>query len=1002
MTRKWLGGFLMGTLVWAGAALGQTRDVTFAVDMGVQIDLGNFNPDTMGVDVRGGFNGWGQTALAREGETSIYSAAIAVAGAEATSIGYKFYYNNGADVWENDPNRSFNLGPAGTPQVLDTVYFNNQGPVGPEVTADVTFSVDMAIRIGSGAFDPATMGVDVRGDINGWGQTALAREGETSIYSATISVTANEGATVGYKFFYDNGEATENEIWEADPNRTFVMSADPQVLDTVYFNREEPPSGLQLDGTWNPAATGVYAFAVTRSDPGIGDEIQLSVDNELAASVQTTVTFGEGLDEASFDVTILSLVDGDVTVTAEDAVSGDTAEYTIRMPGLQLDGDVQVYAAGLVTYTLTRFNNIGATVNLSSTNPAVMTVPATAEFSGENPETTFQATALTEGRTTIVATDPVSGIATELDVIFTTPSLLLSGPESVWTGTTPTYTLTRLGPIGNTINLTSSDDTVLQVPANVTFAVEENVVTFQADALTSGTVQLGAANDDATATPLDVVVADLPDYVAYDDASLYAGGEWVLAPAHVSGFSDWTEWLNPDPAPENVFRGKFIEESSIAAINQAGKTFGLYANWSETEPDPLPEIKMSREFPEPMVVGQTFSVDVAYQWSSGTKGFKLKGEFEGTDYDRFELFNSGNDTWSYKLDGDDETVTVIWDSYIEGGFMGTVQAICTAPNTFTFSFQRGAEETPTLVENVVLPGTIDQVEFYNYNGGSGSEENFYFNRMYLTPGLPPGPGLEFTSGTYDPSVPGDYEFVLARTGVVTDTIVLTSDNEAAVTVPASAAFEPGIDVLTFTATVVSVTSGAAKIVASNEDTGAWAEYNVYPVVPALGIDGPWQVYGLGEVQYTLTRTGAVGDEIALASSATNVATVPATATFGEGETAITFLATGVGYGFTSLTATDAVSGATADFGVTFSANPNEPIGQITFHPATGDISFAIPDGYGVGSVRGADCQLVGGDWDWQVLTPEPPNPDYAVADGVVTILGDAAQRRIIRIGWLQE
>ena len=164
---------------------------------------------------------------------------------------------------------------------------------------------------------------------------------------------------------------------------------------------------------------------------------------------------------------------------------------------------------------------------------------------------------------------------------------------------------------------------------------------------------------------------------------------------------------------------------------------------------------------------------------------------------------------------------------------------------------------------------------------------------------------------------------------------------------------------------------------------------------------PWQVYGLGAVQYTLTRTGAVGDEIALGSSDTNVATVPTTATFGEGETAITFIATGVGYGFTSLTATDAVSGATADFGVTFSANPNEPIGQITFHPATGDISFAIPDGYGIGTVYGADCvPNAAQGWDWQALTADLPDPDYVVADGVVTILGDAAARRIIRIGWI--
>ena len=80
-------------------------------------------------------------------------------------------------------------------------------------------------------------------------------------------------------------------------------------------------------------------------------------------------------------------------------------------------------------------------------------------------------------------------------------------------------------------------------------------------------------------------------------------------------------------------------------------------------------------------------------------------------------------------------------------------------------------------------------------------------------------------------------------------------------------------------------------------------------------------------------------------------------------------------------------------------NPDQPIGQITFNPATGDFSFALPAGYGVGSVYGADCQLVGGDWDWQLLEPET---DYTVAGGVVTIVGDAAQRRIIRIGWVAD
>ena len=855
--KKILGGCLVGMLVLASAAVGQTRDVTFSVDMSVQIDLGNFNPATMGVDVRGEFNGWGQTPLARVGTSGIYSDVIQVAGAEGAAVAYKFFYYDGTDVWENmADDRTFNLGPAGTPQELDVVYFNNQGP---EVTANVKFSVDMAVQIELGNFNPDTMEVEVRGDFNNWEdppKTVLNREGSTSIYSATISVVAGDGADVGYKFYYHNGAG---DVWENDPNRTFVMTADPQVLDVVYFNNqgpvgpevtanvtfsvnmavqielgnfnqstgvvqirgpfngwggtaltregettiysgtvsvtanegaevphkfyiagfanpddgyenaigdrtfvmaatpqvldvvyfndENPPSGLQLAGTWNPATTGDYEFTVTRTDPGIGDVIQLSVDNAQAASVPASVTFGAGLNDATFNVTILSLTDGDVTVTADDAVSGDSAEYTIRMPGLLLDGAAQVYAAGPVTYTLTRFNNIGATVNLQSTNPAVMTVPATASFAGENQDTTFTATAVAEGQTTIVATDPVSGVRAEYNVTFTAAALELAGPVSAWTGTTPTYTLTRRGPIGDTVNLTSSSEAVMTVPATVIFPDAADTVTFQANALTAGETVLNAGNDDAVAGPLNVTVTERPDYVAYDDASLYAGGEWNAAPAHESGFSDWTVTMTPEIEPEGVYRGVFIGTSPIAAINVGGKAFGLYANWSGSEPEPKPEVKVSRSFPAALAVGQSFSVDVGYNHSGGSKGLKLKGEYEGVAYERFELFNSGNDTWSYKLDGNDETITVAWSNYVAGGFRGQVKVTCTAENTYTFSLQRDGEAA-VVVADVGLPGAIDQVEFYNYNGGTGDGENFYFNRMWIE-GAPAPVGPVIDAITFD-------------------------------------------------------------------------------------------------------------------------------------------------------------------------------------------------------------------------------------------------------------
>ena len=257
--------------------------------------------------------------------------------------------------------------------------------------------------------------------------------------------------------------------------------------------------------------------------------------------------------------------------------------------------------------------------------------------------------------------------------------------------------------------------------------------------------------------------------------------------------------------------------------------------------------------------------------------------------------------------------------------------------------------------------------------------------------------LTFTGGTWDPDAIGDYPFELTRSGEVTDLIVLSSDNEAAVTVPVSFMFGESAKTATFDATVVSLTAGSAKIIASNAASGAWAEYNVHPIVPDLGIDGPWLVSGLGAVQYTLTRTGAVGDEIALSSSDEGVATVPATATFGVGESAITFFATGVAYGATTIVATDTVSGAWATYDVTFQLPESLPIEGFQF--LGGNPRFSVPAGYALNRVLGADTALAASDWAWSNLVE---GVHYTVATGQVTIVSSNFPRRVIRAGFIPE
>lgn len=1031
---------------------------------------------------------------------------------------------------------------------------------------------------------------------------ATGRDGSETF--ATTVTTVRAYGYLGSMRFYSSGLPNNNE----DERQSY--------FDNLKLTQEgtPPPAPVTLSfsaGIWNPATLGDYNFQLTRTGSSESQLIALSSDNEAAVTVPMSVWFDEDESTTDFAATVVSLTNGDATIIASNVLDGVWDTYTVRAPLISINGPWEIYAAGPVTYTLTRFAGIGNAIALASSDPAVLTVPATVSFAAEQTEVTFSATAIAEGEATITAT-AANGVKGEFTVMFNSPRLELNGPISVMAGNNGTYTVTRHGTIGDTVNLSSDDTDVMTVPATVTFGYEEDTVTFQANAVAAGTTVLRAGNDDATATPLTVtvnaagnviandhagnytvetfvdganegfgfgvwdlwnepatlgdsteggggdlnsanglsfkfasnnggetnycnarrnfdgalgegdtvsftftynwdggnrgvdvfdsveqfanlinvtvsntfkvngnvvsteyspgavveveitqlsgsiamslvrtvagvvnlsyttnivnalpatgfsmycggyqdtrpeaeldnyaiymndlrivsssepvksltlsgptklwldeefapeytltrsgdvadlvslsssdtgvmtvpatvtfsngantvtfmgtvvgagitaltaenadatsaslgvVVAERPAYVLYDDASLYAGGAWADSPAHQTGFSDWTVVLTPEVTTpeEEIYRGVFIGSSPIEGMDEGGKSFGLYANYNgEVTPDPAPEVKVIRSFPE-LAVGQTFTVDVGYNWSSGTKGVKLLGTYDGNTYNRIELFNAGSDTWCYKLDDDDETIEVAWDGYIAGGFVGTMQVTCTAENTFTLTLQR-ARENAVIVGNILLPGGIDTVEFYNWNGGSGDEENFYFNRMGIIGEA--APSLVFIAGTWNPSALGDYEFTLRRTGSTgSEMIVLQSDNTDSVTVPLAVWFNDDEATVSFNATVVSLTDGDATILASNTITGVWAEYTVRP----------WQGGLLPSID-----------------------------------------------GF-------------------------------TYTAATGEMSFNVPAGYVLAGVEGADCQLVEGELIWLTLVPEV---DYTYDAPEVTILTDAAARKMIRI-----
>jgi len=123
---------------------GQSRSLTFKVDMGVQISKGLFaDGDTLEVRF-GDFNAAGKT-LTKEGTSSIYAGTFVVPGDAGTVLEYKFRKTNASDPTTFERvdiprsnsllNRTYTLGSTGVAVTISpTPYFSNDEGVGPVIS----------------------------------------------------------------------------------------------------------------------------------------------------------------------------------------------------------------------------------------------------------------------------------------------------------------------------------------------------------------------------------------------------------------------------------------------------------------------------------------------------------------------------------------------------------------------------------------------------------------------------------------------------------------------------------------------------------------------------------------------------------------------------------------------------------------------------------------------------------------------------------------------------
>ncbi|HEV8537617.1 MAG TPA: hypothetical protein VGR15_01735, partial [Bacteroidota bacterium] len=185
-------------------------NVTFQVDMRIKLLETTFRPESGDiVTARGSFNNWGDPPVGNldtlkdlDGD-SIYTKTFSLPGNSA--INYKFWKTlRGGIDYESGSNRSFNVG--ATDATIPSDYFDRDSAFTPPVSANVTFQVNMSVKILELTFRP-DLGdiVTVRGSINGWGDPPVGNldtlkdlDGD-SIYTKTFSLL--EGQNVHYKFW---------------------------------------------------------------------------------------------------------------------------------------------------------------------------------------------------------------------------------------------------------------------------------------------------------------------------------------------------------------------------------------------------------------------------------------------------------------------------------------------------------------------------------------------------------------------------------------------------------------------------------------------------------------------------------------------------------------------------------------------------------------------------------------------------------------------------------
>ncbi|HOA72886.1 MAG TPA: hypothetical protein PK458_00810 [Phycisphaerae bacterium] len=335
---------------------------------------------------------------------------------------------------------------------------------------------------------------------------------------------------------------------------------------------------------------------------------------------------------ASQSVPVLAAAPGTAALTASLNNSSEVALLSVvETPQLArftlIDGQGDTLLTGIPSGLAVMLNaapTSNVTVHLTSSDPAVITVPGNVLLPAGTSSTTAVATPVAPGTATLTATLNGTSAAIQVRVVDAPTLLRLEFPDRVQVGTTSVLTvlLDVNAAEDTTVTLASSDPSVIAVPTSLIIPAGSSQAGIAVTALETGSTVITAdLNGDSLGIDVEVVATNTVVQLEGPGVPLQAGATSTLSLRLAAAASEPTivEFANSDPSIASV--PEFIEllagerDASVPVQGLAAGSTTITATTPDSSAsvvlDVVDALAIANVSGGPVIVGQSAEIRVS-------------------------------------------------------------------------------------------------------------------------------------------------------------------------------------------------------------------------------------------------------------------------------------------------------------------------------------------------------------------------------------------------------